>query len=382
MMEGVGCSFCKSGCGQASTSICRAKYSHFPSLQSWELWSRVTCDRVPGPLKQKIKKRACGSRLSPECVCKVHSSKYIQLFEQGDPIPWEPLAAGYFWCGVTVGMDHGDHPSASQRRPPVLTTLHQKLLLRSVYPLGSNIHWFWPPPPHGMPHYPVTGLVDSGADKTILYEELFKKVAACGVPECLLMMDMCKLLGINKLNTTAYHPQCTGLTERFNRTLESMLRKHWICMESSGTNNIYTVLSKYTPWGKLVRNPPCYPIEAAFQVPTHTWRGACRCEKGLAGTLPKAREAATTLCRNGTRCVEIIQAELWQDTQKFTSAFCGRRFVSHRRCRGKQPKLSLSWTYVLRSTRRNNVDRTAKPKPHLLKLMFEKVRLAACMCKS
>ena len=27
------------------------------------------------------------------------------------------------------------------------------------------------------------------------------------------------LLGIEKLNTTAYHPQCTGLIERFNRTL-------------------------------------------------------------------------------------------------------------------------------------------------------------------
>ena len=58
-----------------------------------------------------------------------------------------------------------------------------------------------------------------------------------GVPEALLsdrgtnflshlMKDMCNLLGIEKLNTTAYHPQCDGLTERFNRTLKTMLRKH------------------------------------------------------------------------------------------------------------------------------------------------------------
>ncbi len=57
------------------------------------------------------------------------------------------------------------------------------------------------------------------------------------VPECLLsdrgtnllshlMMDVCKALGITKLNTTAYHPQCDRLVERFNRTLKSMLRKH------------------------------------------------------------------------------------------------------------------------------------------------------------
>ncbi len=38
-----------------------------------------------------------------------------------------------------------------------------------------------------------------------------------------LMTDVCKALGIKKLNTTAYHPQCDGLVERFNRTLKSML---------------------------------------------------------------------------------------------------------------------------------------------------------------
>ena len=58
-----------------------------------------------------------------------------------------------------------------------------------------------------------------------------------GVPEALLsdrgtnllshlMQDVCKLLGIKKLNTTAYHPQCDGMVERFNRTLKTILRKH------------------------------------------------------------------------------------------------------------------------------------------------------------
>jgi len=40
------------------------------------------------------------------------------------------------------------------------------------------------------------------------------------------MKDVCELLGMDKLNTTAYHPQCNGLVERFNRTLKMMLRKH------------------------------------------------------------------------------------------------------------------------------------------------------------
>ena len=58
-----------------------------------------------------------------------------------------------------------------------------------------------------------------------------------GVPEALLsdrgtnllshlMKDVCQILGIKKLNTTAYHPQCNGMVERLNRTLKAMLRKH------------------------------------------------------------------------------------------------------------------------------------------------------------
>ena len=35
-----------------------------------------------------------------------------------------------------------------------------------------------------------------------------------------LMQDVCTLLGIKKLNTTAHHRQCNGMVERFNRTLK------------------------------------------------------------------------------------------------------------------------------------------------------------------
>ena len=34
------------------------------------------------------------------------------------------------------------------------------------------------------------------------------------------------MLNICKLNTTAYHPECDGMVERFNRTLKTAIRKH------------------------------------------------------------------------------------------------------------------------------------------------------------
>ena len=39
------------------------------------------------------------------------------------------------------------------------------------------------------------------------------------------MYDVYRLLGIKKINTTAYHLQTDGLVERFNRTLTSILAK-------------------------------------------------------------------------------------------------------------------------------------------------------------
>ena len=64
----------------------------------------------------------------------------------------------------------------------------------------------------------------------ILCEEI---VPMFGIPEALLsdrranllshrMQDVCKLLGIKKLNTTSYHPQCNGMVEQLHRTLKTM----------------------------------------------------------------------------------------------------------------------------------------------------------------
>ena len=48
-----------------------------------------------------------------------------------------------------------------------------------------------------------------------------------------LLMEVNNVMGIHKVNTTAYHPQTDGLVERFNRTLTDMLAK---TVEANGTD--------------------------------------------------------------------------------------------------------------------------------------------------
>ena len=43
--------------------------------------------------------------------------------------------------------------------------------------------------------------------------------------ESKLFQSLCKLLGIDKTRTAAYHPQSNGFIERYNRTLENILSK-------------------------------------------------------------------------------------------------------------------------------------------------------------
>ena len=108
---------------------------------------------------------------------------------------------------------------------------------------------------------------EAGNKQAVVFQDMFKKwpmvyavpdhktqrltkllceevVPFCGVPETLLsdrgtnllshlMLDICKSLEINKLNTTSYHPQCDGMVERFNRSLNSILEVYFNTINSS-----------------------------------------------------------------------------------------------------------------------------------------------------
>ena len=115
-----------------------------------------------------------------------------------------------------------------------------------------------------------------------------------GVPECLLsdrgtnllshlMLDICKVLGIKKLNTTAYHPACDGMVERFNRTLKTMLRKHAAHYGSQWDQHLYGVLWAY-------RNTP---HESTGEKPSFLMFGFDLRTPSEAELLPPSNQACT-----------------------------------------------------------------------------------------
>jgi len=93
-----------------------------------------------------------------------------------------------------------------------------------------------------------------------------------------LMLDVYKLMGIEKTNTTAYHPQTDGLVERFNRTLTDMLAK---CVENNGKDwdqHLLYILFAYrsslqhsageSPFYLLYGRDPRLPIDEALGITT------------------------------------------------------------------------------------------------------------------
>ena len=67
-----------------------------------------------------------------------------------------------------------------------------------------------------------------------------------------LILELCSLLGIRKLNTSGYHPQTDGLVEKFNSTLQSMISK---ASDKNPTEwDSYPCYSLLI--GQLCKNPP------------------------------------------------------------------------------------------------------------------------------
>ena len=74
-----------------------------------------------------------------------------------------------------------------------------------------------------------------------------------------LVADVCKLMGIQKLQTSLYHPQTNGQCKRFNSTLIGMLGTLTLEKKSDWKNHIGALVHAYNcTWNSAARYSPYY----------------------------------------------------------------------------------------------------------------------------
>ena len=197
-----------------------------------------------------------------------------------------------------------------------------------------------------------------------------------GMPEALLsnrganllshrMTEVCTALGIQRLLTTTYHPQCNGMVERFNRTLKAMLRKHATQYGQQWDKYLSVVLWAYqnTPheaksekpsfllFGFDCRSPP----DASFLPPSGPITGeAGEYRRTLMESLLSAREIAALEIR---AVQEKYRRQYDKSTEEFRCVVRDWVFVRfpHEES-GKRRKLSRPWFGPYRIISRRDPD--------------------------
>ena len=92
--------------------------------------------------------------------------------------------------------------------------------------------------------------------------------------ESQLVTDLCKLMGMQRIWTSLYHPQTNGQCERYNSTLINMLGTLPKEKKSEWKNHIGTLVHAYNctqnsatgfnPYFLMVRRQPCLPVDVAL----------------------------------------------------------------------------------------------------------------------
>ena len=74
-----------------------------------------------------------------------------------------------------------------------------------------------------------------------------------------MIAAMCKLLGIEKIRTTLYHPQTNGSAERVHQTLQRMIGKLNLEKHRKWPKHIGSMLIPYNAtWSQVTGNSPYF----------------------------------------------------------------------------------------------------------------------------
>ena len=224
--------------------------------------------------------------------------------------------------------------------------------------------------------WPESWAIPDQEAKTIArcLEEL---ISRHGVPQALLtdqgkifeskvILEVYKLLKIEKMRTTAYHPQCDGLVERFNRTLGNMLATFVSNNQKEWDLYLQQVLLAYrtsknestgsTPFSLIYGREARLPVDLCFDPPPdHDQPAATYGE--YAAQLQKRLDTSFQVARKKLQLSQKRQADEYDRKSWGTPYNQGDRvwLFNPSTPRGLSPKLTSHWTgpYIVKQNIHN-----------------------------
>ena len=125
-------------------------------------------------------------------------------------------------------------------------------------------------------------MVKTPWDKFIVHYGLSKKILmdqGCNF-ESQLVADLCELMGVQKIQTSLYHPQTNGQSKILNSTLINMLGTLPKEKKSEWKSHIGTLVHAYnctrnsamgfSPYCLMFGRQPCLPVDVALGLAPHT----------------------------------------------------------------------------------------------------------------
>ena len=126
------------------------------------------------------------------------------------------------------------------------------------------------------------------------------------------MQEVCQLMGIHKSRTTAYHPQCDGLVERQNRTLQDILSAYvsdhqddwdqWVSLAVYAYNTSTHESTGFSPYELVFCRIARTPLELDLDLPL---KNPC----SQSEYIRSVREICTALSRQLSKILQKVDSD-------------------------------------------------------------------------
>lgn len=170
--------------------------------------------------------------------------------------------------------------------------------------------------------------------------------------ESKLFKELCKLLDIEKTHTTPWHPQSDGLVERFNRTLETLMRQTTRPDQSDWDIQVPICCMAYRAaiHETTRKTPNCMMLGRELPMPSHllvatpenrTKQDVNTYVQNLERNMQKSHEAARDNSKRG-QCWQKKQYDKRAQTKKLLAGTWVWLYNPTKRI-GRSPKLQVKW---------------------------------------